>query len=370
MRLEGIDLLRGMAVSAVIIYHFFVILGLINSPIFPYIHSFGLFGVSLFFVISGYLIYRSVDYSISSRGIKIGLKNYMSHRLFRILPAYYFNFAIVFIMATFIIASDYLYSFSFFKQVLSHLTFFSYFIYKDAGLGINGAYWTLSIEMLWYMVAPLLFIYIKKDRYLVLLFIMSLLYLLGLDLSFYDIIFDLKKNTSHYILELFYLSFQLPGQLIYFLAGIFIYKYLYKQISISATSKYIYSIFIIVLFIYITSQYNINKSFLVNNLFILFTVATLFILLYHSKPKWMRTLEWIGKISYSLYLWHMPILFVMNKSHILEYLSLFEAAVFFLILLFSISTMSYYFIEEGGFNLRKKLEEKIKKRATACEGKL
>ncbi len=359
MRLEGIDLLRGIAVSVVVFYHFAVILGLTDSPIFQYIYSFGLLGVPLFFIISGYLIYRSIDYSISNKGIKAGLKQYTYHRLFRILPAYYFNFAIVLLIATFVISVDYLYSLGFIKQILSHLTFLSFFMYRDSGLGINGAYWTLSIEMLWYIVAPLFFIYIKKDRYLVLLFILSFLYLTGIDFSLYDSVFNLDKQAADYFPLLFYISFQLPGQLIYFIAGIFIYKYFNNQRSLSLSTQYFLSILSISFFIYVSNQNYFQTSFAIRNFFILFTVVVLFILMHQSKLKWMGGLEWIGKISYSLYLWHMPILYVMKHTDILTHLSLWLVIIVFSIFLFAISSLSYYFIEEGGFHLRRKFEQRI-----------
>jgi peptidoglycan/LPS O-acetylase OafA/YrhL len=148
MRLEGIDLLRGIAVSAVIIYHFFELLGLSSYTLYPYITSIGQIGVPLFFIISGYLIYRSIDYSITHNGIKYGIKYYALHRLFRILPAYYFNFLIVLALASTVIGAEYFYSSRFLNQIFSHLSFTSYFIYQNSGLSVNGAYWTLSIEML------------------------------------------------------------------------------------------------------------------------------------------------------------------------------------------------------------------------------
>jgi len=357
MRLDGIDVLRGTAVIFVVIYHFFVLLGLNSNPMFHYIHSFGLFGVSLFFIISGYLIYRSIDYSISTHGMKRGLKKYTLHRLFRILPAYYFNFLIVLIMATSFIGASYLYSLGFFKQILSHLTFLSYFVYKDAGFGINGAYWTLSIEMLWYIVAPLLFIFIKKDRYLVLLFMASILYLIGLDFSLYDSFLGMNKNDSNYMLLKFFLSFQLPGQLIYFITGILIYKYIQKPINIANKYKYLISFFILAFFIYISSQYNLLTIFSLNNIFILFCVSILFILLHNSyQPKIMQPIEWIGKISFSIYLWHMPILYILKHTSALDYLSLASVTAVFIIVLFIISSLSYYLIEEAGFSMRKRLE--------------
>ncbi|RLA70335.1 MAG: hypothetical protein DRG30_09315, partial [Epsilonproteobacteria bacterium] len=110
--------------------------------------------------------------------------------------------------------------------------------------------------------------------------------------------------------------------------------------------------------------YPLQSSFFINNLFILSVATTLFILLYNSKPKKMQWLEWIGKISYSLYLWHMPILFVMKKTSILSHLSILASVLLFTLSLLLISSLSYYLIEEGGFALRKKVEAKIKNSPT------
>ena len=362
MRLEGIDLLRGLAVSVVVLYHFFELLGLHNSPYYPFVISIGQIGVPLFFVISGYLIYRSVDYSISKNGIKKGLKQYTFHRLFRILPAYYFNFFIVFILALYIFGTMDTWSSTFtYKQILSHLTFTSYFLYQTSGLGINGAYWTLSIEMLWYILAPLLFIYLKKDRYFFILFILAFFYLWCIDLGLFDFIFHLDKSASNYMAKLFFFSFQLPGQMIYFIAGIYIYKYSIGQYSIIPLLQYILFILIIGIFIFLSNQRFFLESFLVRNAFTLLAVTSLFIVFYRHKRKELHLLAWIGKISYSLYLWHMPLLFLMKLFMQIKDFSLAGITPVFLILLFIISSLSYYLIEEGGFNLRRKFEAKYKK---------
>lgn len=131
MRLEGIDLLRGIAVSAVVIYHFFELLGLQSSAYYPYVASIGQLGVPLFFIISGYLIYRSIDYSITHKGTKLGIKQYTLHRLFRILPAYYFNFLIILALASTVIGAEYFYSSRFLNQIFSHLSFTSYIKIQD-----------------------------------------------------------------------------------------------------------------------------------------------------------------------------------------------------------------------------------------------
>ena len=357
MRLEGIDLLRGIAVSAVIIYHFFELLGLSNSTLYPYATSIGQIGVPLFFIISGYLIYRSIDYSITHNGVKSGIKHYALHRLFRILPAYYFNFLIVLALASTVIGADYFYSSHFLNQIFSHLTFTSYFIYQSSGLGVNGAYWTLSIEMLWYMIAPLFFIYIKKDRYYILLIIFAFLYLYSIDTGLIDRLFHLDKIASNYMAKLYYFSFQLPAQIIYFISGIFIYKYFSRKNFIhNNLLKILLFILLLSLFVFISHQHFFLTSFVMKNFFTLIIVSLIFILLYQSNISYFGIIDWIGKISYSLYLWHMPILFVMKQSHILSHASILNTTLLFTLTLLAISSMSYYFIEEGGFRLRKKIE--------------
>ncbi len=361
LRLDGIDILRGVAVIGVIVYHFYVLLGLMHLSSFPYVHAFGLLGVPLFFIISGYLIYKSIDRNIDKRGEKKGLINYFLHRLFRILPAYYFNLFVVLIIAALMLDSKLLYSTAFLKQILSNLTFTSYFIHKSSGFGFNGAYWTLNIEMLWYLVAPLLFLFAKQTKVLVTLAMLSLIYLWGLEQGLLDSFFGLDKAAKYYELELFYLSTQLPGQINYFIAGILIYKYAISPQFLQAKYIFIFVMALFVLYVGINGYYGITSSFLIVQLFTLLVAALLFILLYATKIKGFFFLEWIGKISYSLYLWHMPILFVMKKTSIFTYLSLSSSVALFTIVLLTISSLSYYLIEEGGFELRKKIEAKIKR---------
>lgn len=359
MRLDGIDILRGIAVISVVLYHFFVLLGLTDNNMFLYIHTFGSIGVPLFFVISGYLIYRSVDRNMSQKGTKKGLLNYSLHRFFRILPAYYFNLFIVFLMVAFIVENDFFYSASFFRYFFSHLTFASYFTHMSTGFGINGAYWTLSIEMLWYIIAPLFLIFFKRTRVLLLIMLMSLLYIWSMGDGLFDSLLELDKEAFNYRLLLHYYITQLPGQINYFIAGILIYKYAISAAPDRSIRNYLFATLILLSFIGVMGYYRIYLDFLPSHLILLSVTVLLFILLYTTKVKGGAFLEWIGKISYSLYLWHMPILFVMQKSHILEHRSLLEATLFFLIFLFSISSMSYYFIEEGGFSLRKRVTKRF-----------
>jgi peptidoglycan/LPS O-acetylase OafA/YrhL len=350
MRLEGIDILRGLAVGFVIIYHFFELLGLQQHFLYPYVFSMGQLGVPLFFVISGYLIYRSVDYSISRKGIKSGVISYSLHRLFRILPAYYINFIFVFILAYFVLGTMDTWSFSFIKrQIVSHLTFTSYFIYKSSGLGINGAYWTLSIEMLWYMVVPFFFIFIKKDRYYFVIIAMALCYILSIDFKLWDSYLNLNSGQANYLPMHYYLYFQLLTQILYFISGIFIYKYMIQFKTLKKFNLMIFFLVIMFIFFIFSSHVYFINIFIIKMFVTLIAVSLMFILFYNRKLNFLHPLAWLGKISYSLYLWHMPILYIMKTLDIQELSSM---VLIFIVMLLFISSLSYYLIEEGGFKLQ------------------
>ena len=343
MRLKGIDLLRGIAVIGVVVYHFFVLLHIEDHPLFGYVRFLGQFGVALFFVISGYLIYHSVQRYFSQNDIKHAILHYALHRLFRILPAYYVN--LLFVIFIYITLSHSIQFGFFLKYLLSHLTFTTFFIYKDAGYGINGAYWTLNIEMVWYIIAPILFLYFQKAQQLIILFLLSLSYLFYLD------------TFTHYdTLYTYYLSFQLPGQLIYFISGILIYKYSSQLPSFKYSLRIVLAAFFIAFFIYLSRYPFMTESFLLRNLSMLFVASVLFMLLFDTTPKGVDFIEWIGKISYSIYLWHMPILFLIGKYLSTLHLPIFAVVILFFIALLGVSSLSYYFIEERGFQWRKKVE--------------
>ena len=73
--MPGIDGLRGLAVLAVVIYHFF-------GDVLPG----GYLGVDVFFVLSGFLITSLLLRDLVTRG-KVRLKNFWMRRIRRIMPA-------------------------------------------------------------------------------------------------------------------------------------------------------------------------------------------------------------------------------------------------------------------------------------------
>jgi len=98
-RLTGIEGLRAIAASSIVIYHVWVY----GSPSGPvdvgYLSRFALphlaVGVTLFFALSGYLLYRPIAASLLATGQVPDVKNYLRNRALRILPAYWVILAVV-----------------------------------------------------------------------------------------------------------------------------------------------------------------------------------------------------------------------------------------------------------------------------------
>lgn len=144
-RQNNVDLLRALAITAVFIHHGQHVFGG-NVPFFG--AAGGWFGVQLFFVISGYLISASCE--------KHGLRDYAIHRFFRIVPAYLFFFLAIGIRAR-IVTVDTItadpWAFVVNLAFLQHL-FPSALVRFD----VLHVTWTLTVEVLWYVLAPLLLI--------------------------------------------------------------------------------------------------------------------------------------------------------------------------------------------------------------------
>ncbi|MBB5862057.1 acyltransferase family protein [Xanthomonas arboricola] len=85
MRYPALDLLRGIAIVWVMLFHSFVVGGL--GPDWAWLSRYGWMGVDLFFVLSGFLIGTQVLRPLA-RGQRLDFKEFYLRRAFRILPAF------------------------------------------------------------------------------------------------------------------------------------------------------------------------------------------------------------------------------------------------------------------------------------------
>lgn len=156
--IQGLDGLRGLAALAVFGVHFNqnVQLDMIIGPVdVATLLTNGERGVSVFFTLSGLLLSVLFWQAKADSGQLPDLKRYAVRRLARILPAYYTALTLLLYMdglwripgAGADIALHYAYLFN-----LAEFSIFS----------VNPVFWTIAVEVQFYLLLPLIFLFIRK----------------------------------------------------------------------------------------------------------------------------------------------------------------------------------------------------------------
>lgn len=168
-RIKSIDGFRGIAASLVFLFH------LLPNFQHQFLGRMALLGVSMFFVISGYLIsYPFVEKFL--RGESLSYTNYLLRRIFRIVPLYYLVLLVCILTATVLtsIWNNKHHLPLFFDNplttvdIVKHFAFLQIFAPKETYLNnVVGTSWTLSIEMLFYLLVPDFFfmLVLIRDRF-------------------------------------------------------------------------------------------------------------------------------------------------------------------------------------------------------------
>ena len=149
---KSLDGLRGIAVLLVLLYH-------------ETIAGFGWIGVSLFFVLSGYLITKILlEEKEKLLPLKTKFKNFWMRRVLRIFPIYFLYVFILIIISLWSTTSKE------FNTELPYLLTYTYNLYLSSGSHILSPYpvghlWSLSIEEQFYLFYPFL-IFLSSKKWL------------------------------------------------------------------------------------------------------------------------------------------------------------------------------------------------------------
>jgi peptidoglycan/LPS O-acetylase OafA/YrhL len=181
-----IDVLRGASILVVLILHFHLAYNLVISPFATvlssrFVHAVvwnGNYGVTIFFVISGYLITSTALRRFGNLG-QVSAKAFYSFRFARIFPCLLLLLPIITVLA--IAGVPYFKSnkpVSFFLADLSVLTFWHNVLMAKAGY-FNyclNILWSLSVEEVFYILFPLLCLTLRRPRWIVPVWLVAILF--------------------------------------------------------------------------------------------------------------------------------------------------------------------------------------------------
>lgn len=370
--LPSIDSLRALAVLAVIIYHVDV----------NYLPG-GFLGVDLFFVLSGYLISSLIIKEYRKTG-SLNLYNFYIRRARRLLPAVYFMITIGLVVMVL------------FNEVLlrkSHLDAIFGYIYSSNwwyifhkldyfdSFGAQSPFkhlWSLAIEEQFYMIFPLLFLLINRKKKskdgtykLNKNFLYVVLGLILVSLIAHILLFDINNISRIYFgtdTRAFSLLVGVVGAILYPMEKLHAKETPQQNIMYSVVS--LVSIATLITVMIYTSEYN---TWLYRGGFLLVAILGLIVIISSGKQHTLmsrllsfKPVVFIGKISYSLYLWHFPILVLTTPvSEIGNPNIIF--VILRIILTFALATASYVFVETpirklGFKNYINVIFKKLKKR--------
>lgn len=353
-RFESLDGFRGMLAISVYIHHAVIWKEYINSgnwqaPKEIFYQHLGDTSVSFFFMITSFLFINKLIKD--SKNKDFDAKTFFISRIFRIVPLYYFSVFVILIATLF--ATDFKIVSTYKDFIISGFHWITFNIFNKISFNqffdstiINAAVeWSLSYEWLFYFTIPLLStIFVKSFK-------KKIFY------SFISFSFIFLFFKFHYVQLSHLLSF-VGGAFSPFIINFF------PSTSKSIAKNKIVSLIIIILLIYLLNSNRTLVNFMVTS-FIFTCIAlgnTVFGILKLS------VLKFLGEISYSTYLLHGIVLFVIlylmiGLENLTKYTNTEYCLIIFAIspLVLLISTFAYIFIENPFIKFGKTLIKNSKK---------
>jgi peptidoglycan/LPS O-acetylase OafA/YrhL len=194
--------------------------------------------------------------------------------------------------------------------------------------------WSLGLEMCFYLLIPFLIIYKARG----VAFAASVAVFIVASLGYI--------NTDVYGYRL------LPGVLFIFLCGSYLYKTQVKGALIASVTTVIATLMFLAIVAGLTPRLPFNAEVTAG---IALGIPSVFLL---SKLTYHRIDEFLGNISYGVFLNHFVVMYFLRAFWPVEYSALIITAV--LVLSFALSSASYYCIERPALKLRHALRAGVK----------
>lgn len=334
--IPALDGVRAIAVSLVFVFHVYAYgsgspsLDLFGLDPRPWLST-GFVGVYLFFVLSGFLLSLPWASAYHLATPNPDIRDYFQRRARRIMPAYYAHITVLFLVLVPAVHSfDHLLSKNGLLNAFAHLTFSQYLTpYTSSSFGLNGALWTLTIEAIFYLVLPLTVrFFIGKSA------VPALLAAIGLS-ALWNFLWQaipdatlstLTGSSSGLAGIRHFLSLQFPGQIVYFAMGITLANYHCARLSSAGPTKHRSSLPAIGLVSTLAIMYLITRVDFWGSVWLHILppllAAALGTLVIGATGKGLMSqrilssfpARTIGRLSYGIYLWHLPVIYLVREE--------------------------------------------------------
>lgn len=320
-RYPYLDALRGIAILLVIGYHTTIFTFHPPSNILFRVAGEGARGVQLFYIVSALTLFMSLAMK-DFIGKKVEQIKFFVRRFFRIAPMFYFAIIVFCLGAIFFPVWKHWFALDINPaSVISSVTFTNNFIPPYMNAVVPGD-WSIAIEMFFYLLVPLLFLRIKDlataKKYF--------LWTLGIA-SFIEFVLPLSFPASIAESVKVFLFYSIPIQLPVFMLGFVAFFLLFKNKKENTFVSYkkellflfgitgVYEIVFVVLKFLLT--HTVDTSLITPRVYIE-AVCFLALILALSKGyvSFLQNtvLQYIGKISYSIYLIHFISFAIVTKN--------------------------------------------------------
>lgn len=309
-----------------------------DHSLIQWIKNIGLFGVKLFFGLSGFLITTNLLTEERRAGV-ISLKSFYIRRIFRILPvSLLFIFVVGLLIATDIVNISWSRWFS---------TLFLMANYSTApGSWYMGHFWSLAVEEHFYLLWPAIFLYLDNSRKRIIFVFLS-----AMLIAFWRAV-DFKFRITGSDLAMFWgrTDIQVDGIMWgVFIALIYNHELFRNKLKLFYSNSNQWLWFFVLLLIFQFSPGLGWKSdfFRLTIVALLIPLLILGTVINHAgilgKLLELPSLRWLGKISFSLYLWQQ--LFLVSADAAAPGLSVVQVFPVNVLAALALATGSYFLIE-------------------------
>ena len=369
----GLDFARSVAITMVMAAHFNTFIAFSLPDKSQELLKWSAHGVILFFALSGFLIGGKIIEELSCN--RFSFKVFFIKRVLRIFPPYYFSLLLLLII--FFVGGSEFFSHAVGLRIDTDVALRSFFVhllyfqnYSSVGMMLQqGIYWSLAIEEQFYILAPLILVFLYRFKRRLLAGGIGILILTAISIRFYLYYkSELNMDLNEWAFSVFRPLHSRFDALLYGILAAYIFINYRKVLSRS----YLWKLLLLVVTLgtlglslsygtYGPGYFNTCWQFTLMG--VGFSTLVLFLCVSnignYIRPK--RIFSHIASVSYGMYLYHLlmitPTLMIANsyfpfnpESHLI-FFALFGV---YYIMVVLVATVFYRLIDSPFMNLRKK----------------